>query len=162
MQETLLTSDISGKNVTRGLGVKRCPCPAVVSNSSWPHGLYSPWNSPGQNTGVGNHPLLQIFPTQGSNPGLPHCKWILYQAEPPRKAKEIFIAWQRSVNLEGEALVRTDKMKENSALFREGGEVGIATCVQLKEIQNYIVHGKTHKNVHTLIRLPEISPKGVS
>ena len=35
------------------------------------HGLYSPWNSPGQNTGVGSHSLLQgIFPTQGSNPGL--------------------------------------------------------------------------------------------
>ena len=42
--------------------------------------LYSPWNSPGQNTGVGSCSLLQgIFPTQGSNPGLPHCGWILYQ-----------------------------------------------------------------------------------
>ena len=37
-----------------------------VSNSLQPHGLYSPWNSPGQNTGVGSHSLLQgIFPTQG-------------------------------------------------------------------------------------------------
>ena len=37
-------------------------------------------NSPGQNTGLGSHFLLQgIFPTQGSNPGLPHCRWILYQ-----------------------------------------------------------------------------------
>ena len=45
-----------------------------------PHGLYSPWNSPGQNTGVGRLSLLQgIFPTQGSSPGLPHCRWILYQ-----------------------------------------------------------------------------------
>ena len=45
-----------------------------------PHGLYSPWNSPGQNTGVGSHSLLQgIFPTQGSNPGLLHCRQILYQ-----------------------------------------------------------------------------------
>ena len=45
-----------------------------------PHGLYSPWNSPGQNTGVGSLFLLQgIFPTQGLNPGLPHCRWILYQ-----------------------------------------------------------------------------------
>ena len=36
-------------------------------------------DSPGKNTGVGCHPLLQgIFPTQGSNPGLPHCRWILY------------------------------------------------------------------------------------
>ena len=52
----------------------------VVSNSLWPHGLYSPWNSPSQNTGVGGHSLLQgIFPTQGWNTGLPHCRWILYQ-----------------------------------------------------------------------------------
>ena len=84
------------------------------------HGPHSPWNSPGQNTGVGNLSLLQgnlpnpgieprsltlqvhslpaepqgkpkntgvgslsllqgIFPTQGSNPGLSHCRWILYQ-----------------------------------------------------------------------------------
>ena len=36
-------------------------------------GLYSPWNSPGQNTGVSSLSLLQgIFPTQGLNPGLPH------------------------------------------------------------------------------------------
>ena len=45
-----------------------------------PHGLYSPWNSPGQNTGVGSLSLLQgTFPTQGLNPGLPHCRQILYQ-----------------------------------------------------------------------------------
>ena len=45
-----------------------------------PHGLYSARNSPGQNTGVGSLSLLQgIFPTQGSNPGLPHCRRILYQ-----------------------------------------------------------------------------------
>ena len=57
-----------------------CESHSVVSNSLWPHGLYSPWNSPGQNTGVGCLSLFQgIFPTQGSNPGLPHCKWILYQ-----------------------------------------------------------------------------------
>ena len=41
---------------------------------------YGPWKSPGQNPGVGSRSLLQeIFPTQGSNPGLPHCRWILYQ-----------------------------------------------------------------------------------
>ena len=45
-----------------------------------PRGLYSPWNSPGQNTGVCSHSLLQrIFPTPGSNPGLRHCRQILYQ-----------------------------------------------------------------------------------
>ena len=38
------------------------------------------WNSPGQNIGVGSLSLLQgIFPTQGSNPGLPHCRQTLYQ-----------------------------------------------------------------------------------
>ena len=51
-----------------------------MSNSLWPHGLYSPWNSPGQSTGVGSLSLLQgIFPTQGLNPGLPCCRRILYQ-----------------------------------------------------------------------------------
>ena len=52
----------------------------VMSNSLGSHGLYNPWNSPGQNTGMNSLSLLQgIFPIQGSNPGLPHCRWILYQ-----------------------------------------------------------------------------------
>ena len=56
---------------------------SAVSDSLRPHGLYSPWNSSGQNTGVGCVSLLQgIFPTQGSNPGLPHCRPILYQLNP--------------------------------------------------------------------------------
>ena len=51
----------------------------VVSDSLWPHGLeptrlLCPWNSPGKNSGVSCHFLLQgTFPTQGSNPGHPHC-----------------------------------------------------------------------------------------
>ena len=53
---------------------------SVVSDSLRPHRLYSPWSSPGQNTGVGSLSLLQgIFPTQGLKPGLLHCGWILYQ-----------------------------------------------------------------------------------
>ena len=45
-----------------------------------PHGLHSPWNSPGQNAGLGSLSFLQgIFPTQESNRGLLHCRWILYQ-----------------------------------------------------------------------------------
>ena len=51
-----------------------------MSDSLPPRGLYSPWNSPGQNTDVGSLSLLQgIFHTQGSNPGLPYCRWILDQ-----------------------------------------------------------------------------------
>ena len=51
-----------------------------MSNSLQPHVLYSPWNSPSQNIGVDSCSLLQgIFPTQGLNPGLLHCRQILYQ-----------------------------------------------------------------------------------
>ena len=53
---------------------------SAMSDFLWQHGLYSPWNSLGQNTGVGSLSLLQgIFLTQGLNPGLPHCRRILYQ-----------------------------------------------------------------------------------
>ena len=53
---------------------------SVVSDSLWPHGLHSQWNSPGQNTGVGSLSLFQgIFPTPGLNPGILHCRQILYQ-----------------------------------------------------------------------------------
>ena len=53
---------------------------SVVSNFLQPHGLYSPWNSSGQNAGVGSCSLLQgIFPTQELNWGLLHCRWIFYQ-----------------------------------------------------------------------------------
>ena len=55
-----------------------------MSNSLWPHGLQParllcPWDSPGKNTGVGSLSLLQgIFSNQWSNPGLSHCRWLLY------------------------------------------------------------------------------------
>ena len=53
---------------------------SVVSDSLWPHGLYSPWTSRGQDNGVGSLSLLHgIFPTQRSTPDLPHCRWILHQ-----------------------------------------------------------------------------------
>ena len=71
---------------------------SVVSNSLQPHGLNSPpcssvhGHSLGKNTEVGCHALLQgIFPTQGSNPGPPHCRRILYhlshQENSPRRPK---------------------------------------------------------------------------
>ena len=53
---------------------------SVMSDSLRHHGLYSVWNSPGKNTEVGSLSIFQgIFPTQGSNPGLPHCRKILNQ-----------------------------------------------------------------------------------
>ena len=55
-------------------------CRSVMSDFLQPHGLHSPWDSPGQTIGVDSLSLLQgIFPTQRSNPGLPHCRQILCQ-----------------------------------------------------------------------------------
>ena len=87
---------------------------AVISHSFMfdslqPHWLLCPWptrlpvhgDSPGKNTGVSCHALLQrIFPTQGSNPGLPHCRWIFYrqshQGSPivyPNVPKKTSVLW---------------------------------------------------------------------
>ena len=59
-----------------------CVCLASQSirpHRLWPNKLFCLWNSPGKNTGVGSHFLLQgIFLTQRSNPGLLHCRQILY------------------------------------------------------------------------------------
>ena len=63
---------------------------SVVSDSLQPHGLepaslLCPWNSPGKNTGVGCHALLQgIFPTQGTEPGSPALQADSLPSEPPR------------------------------------------------------------------------------
>ena len=52
---------------------------SAVSNSFQPHVLYSPWNSPDQNTGVVSCSFLQgIFWTQGWTLGLLHCRQIHY------------------------------------------------------------------------------------
>ena len=62
---------------------------SVVSNSLQPHRLYSPWNSPGQNAGVGSRSLLQeIFPTQEENQGLPYCKQF-FTSWATKEAKDI-------------------------------------------------------------------------
>ena len=85
----------------------------VVSNSLRPHGLYSPWESPGQSTAVGSLSLLQgIFPTQGSNPGLPHCRQILYSwatREAPLSPREM--ANEQTGNLPSVFQVKVKKSK---------------------------------------------------
>ena len=89
---------------------------SVMSKSLWCHELYPtrllcPWNSPGKNTGVGCHFLLQgIFPTQGSNPptqgwnpDVLHCRQILYclshQGSPWDPQSNLWDAWAASVFL---------------------------------------------------------------
>ena len=56
-----------------------CVCVCVWKSLGCVWLFVTSWNSLGQNTGVSSCSLLQgIFPTQGSNPGLPHCRLILY------------------------------------------------------------------------------------
>ena len=67
---------------------------SVMSNSLRPHGLYSPWNSPGQNTGVGSHSLLQgIFP--GVKPRSPALQMDSLQAEPQGKFRWVAYPFSR-------------------------------------------------------------------
>ena len=75
----LLLAQLLKASITKQLFFCESASHSVVSNSLQPHGLYSPWNSADQNTGVGLSLLLGIFPTQGLNPGLLHCRRILYQ-----------------------------------------------------------------------------------
>ena len=69
-----------GRSGNIGMGESESESHSVMSDPLQLLGLYSPWNSPGQNTGVGIRSLLErIFPSLGSNPGLPCCRQILYQ-----------------------------------------------------------------------------------
>ena len=82
-----------------------------MSDSLWPHGLHSPWNPPGQDTGVGSLSLLQgILPTQGLNPGLLHCRWILYQ-----------LSHQGSSQWFGHLMRRVDSLEKTLMLGEIGG-----------------------------------------
>ena len=66
-----------------GGGLVSQSCPILVTPWTVARQVPCPWDSPGKNTGVGCHFLLEgIFLTQGSNPGLLrllHCSWILYR-----------------------------------------------------------------------------------
>ena len=85
-----------------------CVSCSVMSDSSWPCWLYPTsllcsWNSPGKNTGVGCHFLLQgIFPTQELNPGLPYCRQILYHLNHQGNPFSLIIKHKRKKDYWGE------------------------------------------------------------
>ena len=60
---------------------------SVISNFLWPHGLYNPWNSPGQNTGVGSRSLPGDLPNPGMELGSPALQADSLPAEWPGKPK---------------------------------------------------------------------------
>ena len=68
--------------------VKGSESRSVTSNSLWSHGLYSPWILQARILAWIAVPYSRgIFPTQGSNPGIPHCGWVLYQLSHKGSAK---------------------------------------------------------------------------
>ena len=72
-------------------------CQTLATPGLQPAGLLCPWNFPGKNTGVGCHFLLHgIFPTQESNPGLQHCRQILYRLS---QSTETLVAGQNVTGL---------------------------------------------------------------
>ena len=93
-----------------------------------PHGLYRPWNSPGQNTGVGSLSLLkEDLPKPGIKPGLPHCRPILYQLK--HKGSPNFVQ-RRKKKKRNQTLVvvsschwrERDKTSDTGSLFPPSGD----------------------------------------
>ena len=84
-----------------------------------PRGLYSPWDSPGQNTEVGSSSLLQgIFPTQGSNPGLLYCRQILYQLSHKGSPEILGVTGKLDLGVQNEAGQRlTEFCQENAPVI---------------------------------------------
>ena len=92
-----------------------------VFGASWTVARQVPlsMDSPGKNTRVGCHALHQgIFPTQGSHPGLPHCRWILYhfsyQGSPISGGKRLMGKQQ---NWENILLTAKGEKKQNKTKF---------------------------------------------
>ena len=115
---------------------------SVVSDSLWPHGLYSPWNSPGQNTGVGSLSLLQgIFPTQGSNSGFPHHRQIIYQLS--HQGSPIRIETQYTFIFEEQMWIFESKAMRKGGI--KGAEVGVRVMQRWISCNRRTTTGTTHR-----------------
>ena len=115
---------------------------SAVSDSLRPNGLYSPWNSPGQSTRVSSCSLLQgIFSTQGSNPGLLHCRQILYQLSHQRSPRILeWVAcpfsrgsswprnWTGVSGIAGGFFTSWATREDQSCALALGSEAELATC----------------------------------
>ena len=118
-------------------------------DSLWPHGLYSPWNSPGHNTEVCSHSLLQeIFPTQGLNPGLSHCRWILYHLShqgSPRILEWMAYPFSRV----------TSWPSNQTGVPCIAGGFFISSAIREVHCIGFI-HAHTHTHTHTHLCIPHI------
>ena len=119
----------------------------------------SPWNSPGQNTGVCSFSLLQgIFPAQGSNPGLLYCRGILYQLSHKENLRKIWIGWNNKSPDKRNSLGSFLKAVYCHPVYI--AFIQNATC----EMPCWMDHklesslpGKTSTNIHIIRRAADIS-----
>ena len=132
--------------------LQACASHSVMSDSLRPRGLYSPWNSLGQITGVSSLSLLQgIFPTQGLNPGLLNWRQILYQLN--HKGSPRILDWVAYPFFSGSSWPRNQTGVSciagwifTSWVTREPCRIG----ERIEELKNYVPRAK-----HTrLDRLP--------
>ena len=101
---------------------------SVVSYSLWLHGLYSPLNSPGQNTGVGSLSLPQgIFPTQGWNKSLRHCRKIIYQLS-HKGSSQLSESWQNHYIWEVCSANQWDALKSSTTTVSTGSTERAQFC----------------------------------
>ena len=116
------------------------PSHSVVSNSLPPHGLYSPWNSPAQNTVVSSLSLLQgLFPMQGLNPCLPQCTWILYQLS--HKGSPKILEWVAYPFSSGSSQARNEPLIVKVFVisqFKRGGAGKMCPCEPIKELDKHV------------------------
>ena len=109
---------------------ERC---SVVSDFLWPHGLYSPWNSLGQNTGMGSLSFLQgIFPTQRSNSGLLHCRQILYQLS--HKGSPRILEW-----VAYPFSSRSSRPRNQTGVSCIAGRIFTNWAIRAKKLQGFLV-----------------------
>ena len=118
--------------------VHACSAASVMSDPLRPHGLKStrilcPWNSPGKNTGVGCHALLWgVFPTQGLNPGLPCCKWILYVWATKEAPKDRY-CWINMYKVS--RILKFIGAKSRMVITKSWGWGGVRSCLMSIEFQ---------------------------
>ena len=92
--QILRLSNSKNSSISSVLYLVAQSCPTLCNTMDYsPLGSSVHGDSPGKNTGVGCHALLQrIFPTLGSNPGLLHCRWILYHLSHQGRPR-ILVEW---------------------------------------------------------------------
>ena len=115
----------------------------------------SPWSSQGQNTDVGSLSLLQgIFPSQWSNPGLLHCRWILYQLN--HKGSPRILEWVAYPFSSGFPRDRTGSPALQADLLPSGKECAYSAgdCVQSLGWEDPLEKGNTTHSSILAWRIP--------